>query len=60
MKSRTKSQAHTSAAKEVDFLHADLEYQVQVGHIAVSPWESISYLPELWLSPVAAIPQVGR
>ena len=50
---------HSSAKKEVDFVHQDLAYQVQAGHIVVSPLYTVRDLPNLWLLLVAATPQVG-
>ena len=52
--------AHSSAMKKVDFVHQELAEQVQAGHIVVFPLAAIRNLPKLWLSPVAAIPQVGQ
>ena len=46
---------HSSAKKEVDFVHQELAEQVQVGHIVVPPLDT-----KLWLSPIAATPKVGR
>ena len=33
---------------------------MQAGHVVVSPLEAFTALQNLWLSPVAVIPQVGR
>ena len=52
--------AHSSAKKEVDFVHQELEDLVQAGHIIFPPLDTVSDLPKLSISPVAAIPQVGR
>ena len=38
----------------------ELFEQVQAGHVAVSPLEAFNALHNLWLSPVAVTPQVGR
>ena len=38
----------------------ELVKQVQAGHVAVSPLETVTALQNLWLSPVAVTPQVGR
>ena len=46
--------------KEADFVHQELADQVQAGHIIVFPMAAVCNLPKLWLSPVTAIPQVGR
>ena len=52
--------AHSSAVKDVDFVHQELTEQVQSGHIVVFLLATVCNLPKLWLYPVAAIPQVGR
>ena len=44
----------------MEFIHAELADQVQEGHVAVFPLEAVTSLQNLWLSPVAVIPQVGR
>ena len=44
----------------MDFVHQDLADQVQAVHIVVSPLDTVQDLPKLCLSPVPAIPQVGR
>ena len=51
---------YASSNKEVEFINADLGKQVQAGHVNVFPLEFFNYLHNLWLSPVAVIPQVGR
>ena len=51
---------HASASKEAEFIHAELVNQVQAGYVAVSPLEAFTALKNIWLSPVAVIPQVGR
>ena len=51
---------HTSALKGAEFIHNELAYQVQDGHVSVFPWEAVKALHDLWLFPVAVIPQVGR
>ena len=51
---------HTSSNKEADFINADLDDQLQEGHMAVSPLEAVNSLHKLWLSPVAVIPQAVR
>ena len=52
--------AHSSAMKEVDFVHQELAEQVQAGHVFVFPLTAVRNLPKLWLTPVAVILQVGR
>ena len=34
--------------------------RVQAGHVAIFPLEAVNALQNLWISPVAANPQVGR
>ena len=51
---------YVSANKEVKFINSDLDEQMQAGHVTVFPLEAVNYLHNLWLSPVAVIPQVGR
>ena len=51
---------HASAHKEAEFVHTELAEQVQAGHVAVLSLEAVTSLQNLWLSPVAAIPQVRR
>ena len=51
---------YASANKEAEFINAELDDQVQAGHVTVLPLEAVNYLHNLWLSPVAVIPQVGR
>ena len=51
---------YTSSSKEAGFIHVELAKQVQAGHIAVSPFEAVTSLQNLCLSPVAVIPKVGR
>ena len=51
---------HASARKAADFIHAELSKQVQAGHVAILPLEAVTSLQNLWLLPVAVIPQVGR
>ena len=51
---------HTSANKEEDFIHAELDKQVQAGHVAVFHLEAVTSLQNLWLSPIAVTPQMGR
>ena len=38
----------------------ELAKQVQAGYVAVFPLESVNALHNLWISPIAVIPQVGR
>ena len=52
--------SNSSNMKEMDFVHQELAKQFQAGHIVVSPLTAVRNLPKLWLSPVAAIPQVGQ
>ena len=52
--------AYVSANNEVEFINTDMDEQVQAGHVTVFPLEAVNYLHNLWLSPVAVIPQVGR
>ena len=49
-----------STLKEAEFIHAELDEQVQTGNVAVSPLEAVRALHNLWLSHVAVITQVGR
>ena len=35
---------HASASKEAEFIHAELAEQVQAGHVAVFPLESVTTL----------------
>ena len=51
---------HASFIKKEEFIHTDLAEQVQAGHVAVLPLEAITALQNMWLSPVAVIPQVRR
>ena len=51
---------HAYALKDTEFIHTELDYQVQVGHVAISPLEEVKSLQNLWLSPVALITEVGR
>ena len=51
---------HTSAIKDIEFIHADPAEQVQAGHVVVSPLEAVNALHNLWLSLVAVTPQAGR
>ena len=51
---------HTSALKEAQFIHAELAEQVQAGHVAVFHLYMFMALPNLWISPIAVISQVGR
>ena len=44
----------------MEFINTDLGKQVQAGHVTVFPLEAVNYLHNLWLSPIAVIPQVGR
>ena len=44
----------------MDFVHQELADQVQAVHIVVFPLHTVWDLPKLWLSLVAAIPQVVR
>ena len=50
---------HASARKEAEFIHTELADQVQAGHVAVPPLEEVNLIKNLWLLPVAVIPQVG-
>ena len=52
--------ARSSTKKEKNFLRKDLLEQICAGHVAIFPWEAVKHLTVLWLSPFAAIPQVGR
>ena len=49
-----------SASKEAEFIRAALAEQVQAGHVAIFLLEPVTALQNLWLSPVAVIPRVGR
>ena len=51
---------HASTSKEAEFIHAEFSKQVQAGHVAVFPLEVVTTLQNMWLLPVAVIPQVGR
>ena len=52
--------SNSSNMKEMDFVHQELAKQFQAGHIVVSPLTAVRNIPKLWLSPVAAILQVGQ
>ena len=52
--------AHSSATKETTFVQKELQEQAQAGHITLLPLRTVRYLPKLWLSPLAVIPQRGR
>ena len=52
---------YASANKEAESnYNEELFEQVQAGHVAVFPLEAVNTLHNLWLSPVAVTPQVGR
>ena len=51
---------YASANKEAEFINADLDEQVQAGHVTVFFLEAVNYFYNLWLSLVAIILQVGR
>ena len=51
---------HAFASKEADFIHTELAEQVQAGHVYVFPLKAVISLQNMWLSPIAVIPQVGR
>ena len=51
--------AHDYISKEVVFVYQELVEQVKAIHAVVFPFSSVSDLPNLCISPVAAIPQVG-
>ena len=42
------------------FFHQELADQVQADQILVFPLDTVRDLPQLWISPLAAITQVGR
>ena len=44
----------------MEFIHAELAKQVQVGHVAIFHLEMVLALHNLYLYPVAVIPQLGR
>ena len=44
---------HASALKKAGFIHTDLAEEVQVGHVAISPLETVNVLQNLRLSLVA-------
>ena len=48
--------------KAVALFEENIEYQQKAGFCKVIPWEEIKWLcpPNLKISPVAAVPQVGR
>ena len=48
--------AHSSAIKEVDFIHQELAEQVQAGPIVILPLAAAHNLTKLWLSLVSDIP----
>ena len=43
-----------------DFMRAKLMAQMKCGHVLVLPLSQVWHLPNLWLLPMAAIPQEGR
>ena len=51
---------HAYSRKEAEFIHAELDEKVQVGHVAVSPLELLIALQNQWLLPVVVTPHVGR
>ena len=51
---------YASAHKERDFLRTELLDQTRAGHIVVFHLSAVKDLPNLWLSPVASIPQTDR
>ena len=51
---------YASANKEANLINTELSNQVQTWHVAVYPLEAVNALHNLWLSPVAVTPQVGR
>ena len=51
---------NVSANKEAEFINAELDEQVQAGHVTVFPLEAVNYLHNLWISPVAVILQVVK
>ena len=51
---------HASARKEAEFIHMNLAEQIQAGHVAVFTLEAVTSLKNLWFSPIAVIPHVGR
>ena len=52
--------AHSSATKKTTFVGTKLKEQAQAGHIALFSLQAVRHLPQLWLSPLAAIPQRER
>ena len=52
--------AHSSAIKELDFVHQEIVELFQAGHIVVSLLATVHGLPKLCLSPVAVTPQMER
>ena len=52
-------ETYASANKDVEFINAELDEQLQLGHVTVFPLEAVNYLHNMWLSPVAVILQVG-
>ena len=51
--------SYASANKEAEFINVELAEQVQAETVTVFPLEALNYRHNLWLSPVAVIPQVG-
>ena len=44
----------------MDFIHHEIAKQFQLVHAFLFPLSTVHGLPNLWLSPVAVIPQVGQ
>ena len=51
---------HTSALKDAEFIHADLDEQVWAGHVNVLPLDMITALTNLWHYLLEVMPQVGQ
>ena len=49
---------HTSTNKEAEFICIHLADQVKAGHFSVFPLEAVPAVKNLWLSPIAVIPQM--
>ena len=60
LKRALKYGAHYSAVKEKDFVRKEISKQLRAGHVAIYPLEDVKHLQGIWISPLAAIIQVGR
>ena len=54
------SGVHSSANKEPSFVIGEIFEQLQAGRVAIFPLVLIRRLQKIWLSPLSAVPQIGR